>query len=95
ERGMFNMDFSHNTLLERFLENEASHPDIICKPKIHGKPTGLAYESIRDFIERIYHREKVRIPLEESIAVTKIILAIMESARKKMPITVGHALGNL
>ncbi len=88
ERGMFNMDFSHNTLLERFLENEASHPDVICKPKIHGKPTGLAYESIRDFIERIYHKEKVRIPLEESIAVTKIILAIMESAKKKMPVTV-------
>ena len=35
ERGMFNMDFSHNTLLERFLEDEASHPDVIVKPHIH------------------------------------------------------------
>jgi predicted dehydrogenase len=95
ERGMFNMDFSHNTLLERFLENESSHPDVICKPKIHSKPTGFAYESIRDFIERIYHKEKVRIPLEESVAVTRIILAIMESAKKKMPVTLGHSLGNL
>ncbi len=86
ERGMFNMDFSHNTLLERFLEDEYSHPDIICKPKIYGKPTGFAYESIRNFIERVYHKEDVRITLKESIAVTRIILAIMESAREKMPV---------
>jgi predicted dehydrogenase len=88
EKGMFNMDFSHNTLLERFLEDEASHPDVICKPRIHGKPTGLAYESIRNFIERIYHQEKVLISLEESVAVTKIILTIMESAKKKEPVRV-------
>ena len=88
EKGMFNMDFSHNTLLERFLENEASHPDVICKSRIHGKPTGLAYESIRDFIERIYHHEKVLISLKESAAVTRIILAIMESAKRKEPVNV-------
>jgi len=86
EKGMFNMDFSHNTLLERFLENEASHPDVICKPIIHGKPTGLAYESIRDFIERIHSGQEVLIPLEDSVAVTRTILAIMESAEKKEPV---------
>ena len=90
EKGMFNMDFSHNTLLERFLENEASHPDVIVKPRIHGKPSGLAYESIRDFIERIYHKEKVLISLEESVAVSKIILAIMESAEKREPVKVEY-----
>lgn len=83
EKGMFNMDFSHNTLLERFLENEASHPDCLVKPIVQGKPVGLAYESIRDFIERIYRSEKVIISIEESVAVSKIILAIMESAKKK------------
>lgn len=88
EKGMFNMDFSHHTLLERFLEDEASHPDVICKPRVQGKPTGLGYESIRDFIERIYHKEEVRVPLEDSIAVTKIILAIMESAGKREPVKV-------
>lgn len=90
EKGMFNMDFSHNTLLERFLEDEASHPDVICKPRVQGKPTGLAYESIRDFVERIYLKEKVRVPLEDSIAVTRIILAIMESAEKREPIRVKY-----
>lgn len=90
EKGMFNMDFSHNSLLERFLEDEATHPDVICKPRIHGKPTGLAYESIRDFIERVYNKEEVLIPLEDSIAVTKIILAIKESAKKKEPVKVKY-----
>ncbi len=88
ERGMFNMDFSHNTLLERFLEDEASHPDVIVKPHIHGKPMGLAYESIRDFIERVYYKKELLISLEESINITKIILAIFESAEKKVPVNV-------
>lgn len=80
EKGMFNMDFSHNTLLERFLPDEASHPDVLCKPRIYGKPTGLAYESIRDFIERIAAGENVRVPLEDSVRVTRVILAILKSA---------------
>lgn len=90
EKGMFNMDFSHNTLLERFLENEATHPDVLVKPIIHGKPMGLAHESIRDFIERIYYKENILISLEESINVTKIILAIMESAKKKESVKVRY-----
>ena len=88
EKGMFNMDFSHNTLLERFLEDEASHPDVIVKPHIHGKPMGLGYESIRDFIERVYYKQELLISLEESINVTKIVLAIFESVEKKMPVNV-------
>jgi len=88
EKGMFNMDFSHNTLIERFLENGASHPDVLVRPLIHGKPTGLAYESIRDFIEKVYYKEKVLISLEESVSVTKIILAILESSRKEEPVKV-------
>ncbi len=88
ERGMFNMDFSHNTLLERFLEDEAAHPDVLVKPRIHGKPMGLAHESIRDFIERVYNKQELLVSLEESVAVTKIVLAILESAEKKEPVKV-------
>jgi predicted dehydrogenase len=88
EKGMYNMDFSHNTLLERFLEDEASHPDVICKPRIHGKPMGLACESIRDFVERLSCGQDVMIPLEDSIAVSNVILAIMESAESRMPVEI-------
>ena len=49
---------------------------------------GLAYESIRDFIERVYYKKDLLISLEESIMVTKIILAIMESAETKAPVNV-------
>ena len=88
EKGMFNMDFSHNTLLERFLEDEAGHPDVIVKPRIHGKPMGLAYESIRDFIEKIYFDKDFVVTLEEGVVVTKIILAIIDSVQKKEPVKV-------
>lgn len=88
EKGMFNMDFSHNSLLERYLEDEASHPDVMVKPRVNGKPMGLAHESIRDFIEKVYNKEELLVSLEESVAVTKIILAIMESAEKREPVNV-------
>lgn len=90
ERGMFNMDFSHNTLLERFLEGEASHPDVLVKPIVNGKPMGLAYESIRDFIERVYNKEKLLISLEESVEITKVILAILESSKRREPVKVAY-----
>jgi len=93
EKGMFNMDFSHNTLLERFLPDEASHPDILCRPRIHGKPTGLAYESIRDFIERIAAGESVRVPLADSARVTRIILAILKSAESGQLVEVAEKGG--
>jgi Predicted dehydrogenases and related proteins len=90
EKGMFNMDFSHNTLLERFLECESSHPDVLVKPIIHGKPMGLAYESIRDFIEKVYYKKDLLISLEESVEITNVILAVLESAKKREPVKVKY-----
>ncbi len=90
EKGMFNMDFSHNTLLERFLENESSHPDVLVKPIIHGKPMGLAHESIRDFIEKVYYKKDLLISLEESVEITNVILAIIKSAKKREPVKVKY-----
>lgn len=90
EKGMFNMDFSHNSLLERFLPDKADHPDVLCKPIVQGKAVGLGYESIRDFIDRIYRNEPLVISLEESLRVTEVILAIFESAQKREPVEVEY-----
>lgn len=90
EKGMFNMDFSHNQLLERFLEDKADHPDFLCKPHVQGKATGLAYDSIRDFVDCIANGEPVKVPLQDSLNVTMTILAIMKSARLRRPVAVEH-----
>ncbi|MCX6926098.1 MAG: hypothetical protein NT154_23250, partial [Verrucomicrobia bacterium] len=36
------VDFSGNNLIERFLEDKADHPDVLVRPIVQGKPTGLA-----------------------------------------------------
>ena len=88
DKGMFNVDFSHNALLERFLEETSDHPDILVRPVIQGKPTGLAFESIRDFVDRICLGEEVRVNLESSVHVTAVILALLASAECRAPVLV-------
>ena len=88
EKGMFNMDFSHNQLIERFLEDEASHPDVLVRPTVQGKPTGLAFESMRDFVDRVYSGEEMKVSLESAVHVTCVILAILESAQTREPVLV-------
>lgn len=88
EHAAFSMDYSHNRLIERVYEDWADRPDTLCYTRIQGKGSGLGYESIRDFVERIYHGEPVRVPLKESVDVTRVILAIMVSVDKKQPVLV-------
>lgn len=88
EHAAFSMDYSHNRLIERVYDDWADRPDMLCFTRVQGKGSGLGYESIRDFVERIYHREKVRVPLEEAVDVTRVILAVIASADKGQPVLV-------
>lgn len=86
--GMFNMDLTGNQAIERYLENKSDHPDILIMPTIHGKPTGFAYESIRDFIERLVSGEEFIVGFEDGYRVSKVLLTIMESAQNRQPVEV-------
>ncbi len=88
EHASFSMDYSHNQLIERVYEDWADRPDMLCYTRIQGKGSGLGYESIRDFVERIYHNEPVRVPLEDAVDVSRVILAIMASADRHEPVFV-------
>jgi len=88
EHGMFNVDFSHNCLIERFLEEKADHPDVLVRPTVQGKPTGLAFESMRDFVDCIYFGREVKVSLESSVHVTAVILALLQSAEAREPVLV-------
>ncbi|MBD3306239.1 gfo/Idh/MocA family oxidoreductase [candidate division KSB3 bacterium] len=87
-KGMFNMDLTGNQAIERYLEEKSDHPDILIMPTIHGKPTGFAYESIRDFIERLVSGEEFISGFEDGYRVSKVILAIMHSAETRQPVDV-------
>lgn len=89
-KGMFNMDLTNNQAIERYLPDRSDHPDILVMPTIHGKPMGFAHESIRDFILRLRTGTDFVVGFEDGDRVSTVILAIMESARTRMPVEVRY-----
>ena len=89
-RGMINMDLTNNQLFERYLETSSDHPDCIVKPLVRDRHVGFAYESIRDFVECLALGRPVQATLEDGLAVTSVVLAIMESAAVRKPVEVRY-----
>lgn len=89
-KGMINMDLTNNQLFERYLETTSDHPDCLVKPQVRDKHVGFAYEAIRDFVECLALGRPVHASLEDGLKVTSVILAIMESAAARAPVTVRY-----
>ncbi|GIO14590.1 oxidoreductase [Cohnella xylanilytica] len=89
-KGMFNVDPTHSQMLERFTETKADRPDLLVRHFIHGKPKGFAYESIRHFVDQLITGEPFLVTVEDAYNTTMVILAIMESARTRQPVTVRY-----
>ena len=89
-KGMINMDLTNNQLIERYLPDSSDHPDCIVKPQVFDKHVGFAYESIRDFVECLALGKPVKVGLEDGLRVTRVVLAIMESAREGRPVMVHY-----
>jgi len=89
-KGMINMDLTNNQLFERYLETSSDHPDCLVKPLVRDRHVGFAFESIRDFVDCLYMGRPVAVGLDDGLAVTKVILAIMESSSRRTPVTVRY-----
>ena len=89
-RGMVNMDLSSSNYFEIYSEKRIDHPDFFIKPRIHGAPTGFAYEAVRDFVQRLYWDEEFIVTYEESVAVNQVSFAILESAQTREPVEVSY-----
>lgn len=87
-KGMFNMDLTHSQLIERYLEERCDRPDVLDGPLIRGRHVGFIYESIKHFVECVADDRPVAATLEDGRRVSKVILAIMESASKREPVKV-------
>ncbi len=87
-KGMINLDLSNSQLIERFTENACDHPDVLVKHFIHGQAAGFSYQSIRYFVDRLIDGKPSLISLQDAANTTLTLLAIMESARTRMPVEV-------
>ena len=88
--GMINMDLTHNQMIECFLEDRSFHPDCLVGPAVRGRHVGFAYESIRSFVDSLATGAPIHATLDDGIKVSKVILAIMDSATERSPKTVSY-----
>jgi predicted dehydrogenase len=89
-KGMFNMDLTHNQLIERYLANVSDRPDVLDGPLIHGKHIGFVHESIRHFVDCVADGTTPGVTLQDGVRVSKVILAIMQSAMVREPVKVSY-----
>ncbi len=89
-KGMISLDLSNSQMIERFTEEKNDRPDVLVKHFVHGKPKGFSFESIRHFIECLRTGQDFMVSLKDGVNTTKVILAILESAKKREPIEVKY-----
>ena len=89
-KGMFNMDLTHNQLIERYLPNSSDRPDVMDGPIIRGRHVGFVHESIKHFVDCVADGKQPEVTLEDGVRVSKVILAIMESAKEREPVKVNY-----
>jgi predicted dehydrogenase len=88
--GMFNMDLTHNQLIERYLANVSDRPDVLDGPLIRGKHVGFVHESIKHFVDCVADGTTPEVTLQDGVRVSKVILAIMESAKLREPVRISY-----
>lgn len=89
-KGMISLDLSNSQMIERFTENKSDRPDILVKNFVHGMPKGFSFESIRHFADCLKTGKDFYVSLKDAVNNVKVILAILESARVREPVTVKY-----
>ena len=70
-KGMFNMDLTHNQLIERYLANVCDRPDVVDGPLIRGHHVGFVYESIRHFVDCVADGKQPAVTLDDGVRVSR------------------------
>lgn len=89
-KGMISLDLSNSQMIERFTENKCDRPDVLVKHFVHGQAAGFSYQSIRYFVDRLIDGKESLISLQDAVNTSLVILAIIESANKRMPVDVEY-----
>lgn len=90
DKGMVAIDASNHNLIQLYTEDKTIVPDVLVRNQIHGRVKGFAYESIRSFVDKLAADEPFIVSLEDAARTSLAILAIMESAKTRMPVEVDY-----
>jgi predicted dehydrogenase len=89
ERGAFHFDGTPHQLVQVGPE-KSEGVDTFISPRVHGRMLGFATESIRHFVDCLAEGRKPMVGYDDGREVTRIILAIEESARTRRPVGLSH-----
>ena len=92
DKAMIAIDASNHNLIQFYSDEKTTVPDIIVRNQIHGRVKGFAYESIRSFVDQLASDEPFVVSLEDAARTSLAILAIMESAKSRMPVDVDYGI---
>ncbi|MCI6598121.1 MAG: Gfo/Idh/MocA family oxidoreductase [Ruthenibacterium lactatiformans] len=87
-KGMIAIDASNHNLIQKYTDEKVEVPDVIVQNHIFGQPKGFAFESIRGFVDGLYSGKDFPLTLYDAANTSLTILAIMESARARVPVEV-------
>lgn len=89
-KGMVSLDLSNSQMIESFTEERSERPDVLVRHFVHGKPRGFAYESIRHFVDQLLNGQPFLVSVEDAANTSLTVLAILESARTRQPVSVQY-----
>lgn len=90
EKGAIHINPSSHDLIQVYTDEKVTVPDIIVSNRVFDRVKGFSYESIRDFIDRLIDGKPFRVSMEDAAEVTRVVLAIMESAETRMPVEIKY-----
>ena len=85
-----NIDCSSHTMIQEVTDKKVTTPDVIVRDRVDGKVKGFAYESIRSFVDRLIDGKPFLVSTEDAANTSLALLAVLESAAKREPITVQY-----
>jgi predicted dehydrogenase len=86
--GAIYIDSTHHRAIQKYTAEKSTYPDVLGRVEIQGKQFGFAVEGIRHFIDCVQHRKQPLVTGEDGLRVTRILLAIQESAETGEPVAV-------
>ncbi len=89
-KGMISLDVSNHNMIQKYTDEKVTVPDIVVQHSIFGYPKGFAFESIRSFVDCVLSGEPFHVSMQEAAEVSLVLLAVMESAKTRMPVEVQY-----